>query len=78
MINYPHCHLGPLSVAVWKLRGPSSEARSENAIHTVPYGTGPGLGVFLVINCQATIIRSLRDENPLISPTKKALTQALV
>jgi hypothetical protein len=31
--------------------------------HTVPYGTGPLLDRLLAINCQATIILSLRDED---------------
>ena len=31
--------------------------------HTVPYGTGPGLRAFLAMNCQATIILSLRDKD---------------
>ena len=30
--------------------------------HTVPYGTGPALPAFLAINCQATIVLSLRDD----------------
>jgi hypothetical protein len=29
--------------------------------HTVPYGTGPVVDPFLAMNCQATIIQSLRD-----------------
>jgi len=31
--------------------------------HTVPYGTGPLLDRLLAINCQATIVLSLRDDD---------------
>jgi len=31
--------------------------------HTVPYGTDPNSDAFLAMNCQATIIQSLRDKS---------------
>jgi hypothetical protein len=39
----------------------------------LPYGTGPALRAFLAMNCQATIIQSLRDKDPL-TPSPKPRT----
>jgi hypothetical protein len=43
--------------------------------HTVPYGTGPSFTPFPGISCQATIVKSLRD-NSLTSVYKIEATPA--
>ena len=39
--------------------------------HTVPYGTGLFLDTFLAVNCQATIIPSLRDKCLFLRPVRR-------
>jgi hypothetical protein len=51
----------------WLRRDPSPPIIRDCPLqtdHTVPYGTGPVLRLFLAMNCQATIIQSLRDKGP--------------
>jgi len=48
--------------------GADEKQLKESIGHTVPYGTDLLVAGFQAINCQATIIRSLRDKPLLLSP----------
>src|SRR5579872_1572343 len=51
------------------VRRPGSTNTTARSNHTAPYGAGPDLVRFLAINCQATIIQSVRDSLSINHPS---------